>query len=217
MEDVVAAANESDKDALGTAARIARAAEREAARDRRVLWLYLALAIVPVALAVAFLKYGRTDRRIIENEIAPVKVQLGEVQPALQEVRQLRTVAAQLRGVGDVAGQMKDAVAKIDDQGRELARLKDTTATVGAAREEESRKLDQTVEALRSELATIKVEQENIHRSQLKLQSDVEVLKRRPGGDIDLESLTRRLSAIEGRLAPVERDLRDLRRRQPGK
>jgi chromosome segregation ATPase len=190
------------------AERIRLAAEREAARDRRVLWIYLALAMVPVILAVAFFRTGRTDRKIIQDEIAPVKTQIEEVQPALREVRQFGTLASQVRALGDVAERVNGAVAKVEEQGQELARLKDTTATVLSSRDADSKKLDEHLTMLNAQLATLKSEQETIQRNQVKLQSDVgNLMRRRPGGDVDLDNIIKRLSTVEGEMR--KRPIRD--------
>lgn len=180
-----------DADPLGSAARISRAAERDAARDRRVLWLYLALSVIPVILALAFLRYGRTDRRMIEAELAPVKTQIEEVQPALREVKALGSLASDVRALSEVAGEVRGTVARVEEHGRQLQRLEETTAQVVVSREAEFRKLEDTLVAVRAQLRTLEETQGTIERNQA------------------------RIDALERRIAPVERDLREIRRRPP--
>lgn len=73
--------------------RIESAVERELARRRRLLRLYLLLLLVPLGLAAWFLLAGRSDhelfRRTVEARVAPVEEHYRQIAPKLDQVETL--------------------------------------------------------------------------------------------------------------------------------
>jgi ABC-type Fe3+-citrate transport system substrate-binding protein len=73
--------------------RIENAVERELARRRRLLRLYLLLLLVPLGLAAWFLVAGRSDHKIlretVEQRVAPVEKRYERIAPKLERVERL--------------------------------------------------------------------------------------------------------------------------------
>jgi DNA repair exonuclease SbcCD ATPase subunit len=73
--------------------RIENAVERELARRRRLLRLYLFLLLIPLGLAAWFLLVGRSDhallRKTVDDRVAPVEERYKQIAPKLQQVERL--------------------------------------------------------------------------------------------------------------------------------
>ena len=88
-------AGDVDQEPEGYAAERSRRIEQTVARDlarrRRLIWIYLALLLVPLAVAAAHALYGRTDRQIVarevEQRVEPVERTYQEIAPMLEDVR----------------------------------------------------------------------------------------------------------------------------------
>ncbi len=98
---------------------ISRAVERETRYRQRMLRIYLALLLIPLAILVVFLVFGRSDGA----EIQAVKVAYAAVQPTLAHVRALDTVVPQLR----------DASHRLERQERRVAILQDSQRVLAAS------------------------------------------------------------------------------------
>lgn len=110
--------------------------ERETRRRKRVLRFYLMLLIIPVALAIVVLVYGRSDRRAVMDEI---KVQ---APPIVQ-----REVGEQIRPTieTEVQKQISQPLVQIDSKINEVAQSK--------VSQEEINKIQDENAALRNELS----------------------------------------------------------------
>ena len=142
--------------------------ERETRRRKRLLRFYLALLIIPVALAIVVLVFGRSDRRVVMDEIreqAPPIVQreLGErIEPTIRtEVqKQITQPLEQIDSKINEVAQSKasrEEVTKTVEAGNESLRNEINSKFVqpGVSREEFNRLLEEN-KSLRNELNNVK-------------------------------------------------------------
>ncbi len=110
--------------------------ERETRRRKRLLRFYLMLLIIPVALAVIVLVYGRSDRRVVMDEIK------AQAPPIVQ-----REVGEQIRPTieTEVQKQISQPLEQIDSKINEVAQTK--------VSQEEINKIQGENAALRNELS----------------------------------------------------------------
>ncbi|HUQ33198.1 MAG TPA: hypothetical protein VM095_13840 [Pyrinomonadaceae bacterium] len=92
------------------------AVEREIRRRKRLLRLYLMLLIIPVALGIIVLIFGRSDRRLVTDEIQTqastiVQKEIGEqIKPTIQS--EVQNQVAPTLGQIDELKTRQDATAK---------------------------------------------------------------------------------------------------------
>lgn len=110
--------------------------ERETRRRKRLLRFYLMLLIIPVALAIVILVYGRSDRRVVMDEIK------AQAPPIVQ-----REVGEQIRPTieTEVQKQISQPLVQIDSKINEVAQSK--------VSQEEISKIQGENAALRNELS----------------------------------------------------------------
>jgi hypothetical protein len=110
--------------------------ERETRRRKRLLRFYLLLLIIPVALAIVILVYGRSDRRVVMDEIK------AQAPPIVQ-----REVGEQIRPTieTEVQKQISEPLTQIDTKINEVAQTK--------VSQEELSKIQDENAALRNELS----------------------------------------------------------------
>lgn len=110
--------------------------ERETRRRKRLLRVYLMLLIIPVALAIVVLVYGRSDRRVLMDEIKT------QAPPIVQ-----REVGEQIRPTveTEVQKQIAQPLVQIDNKINEVAQTK--------VSQEEINKIQEENKSLRNELS----------------------------------------------------------------
>jgi len=108
--------------------RVASFVERETQRQKRMLGFYLSLLMIPVLLGVAVLIFGRSDRRVVTDEIkqqAPTIVR-GEIQeqvrPAIQNEVQTQ-VSSSLRVIGELKARQESLTNEVNQIKTSDARL----------------------------------------------------------------------------------------------
>lgn len=147
--------------------------ERELRRRKRLLRFYLALLAIPVALAVAVLIFGRSDSKLVMEEIrsqAPPIV--------LQEVgEQIKpTVRSEVHNqLNPTLGQLNELKARQENIEKETGPLRDSQATITRL-EEENRALREDLNKLSSG-----INERLIAIERLNLGSRVQTLEQRPG------------------------------------
>jgi len=105
--------------------------QRELARRRRLIRLYLVLLAIPLAVAAGFLLWGRTDRQVVQQEVEqrvkPVESQYREIQPMLDDVRgvsallpEIRSVDERFQGYAQGQDELQERVAAVTSELREL-------------------------------------------------------------------------------------------------
>ena len=102
--------------------------ERETLRQKRLLRFYLSLLLVPVILGVAILIFGRSDRRVVTDEIkkqAPtiVRTEIQEqVRPAIQS--EVKTqVSSSLGEIGEMKARQETLTNEVNQIKSSDARL----------------------------------------------------------------------------------------------
>jgi hypothetical protein len=174
---------------------------RETRRRKRLLKFYLALLAVPVALGIAVLIFGRSDSRLVMDEIktqAPPIVQreVGEqLKPTIKSEVQTE-VGEQLRPTvkSEVETQVNPALGMIDDLRKEQAQLKQADESLKASQENAVRTIkNESGESVRSQLAELgvpainnrlgKLEGQNLDARLRKLEGMVEKLMNQPRGN----------------------------------
>ncbi len=141
--------------------------ERETRRRKRLLRFYLMLLIIPVALAIIILVFGRSDRRVVMDEIkaqAPPIVQreVGEqIRPTVEtEVqKQISQPLVQIDNKINEVAQTKVSLEEINKIQGENAALRnelsvkiDAVDKTKASREEVTKTVQDGNEALRNEV-----------------------------------------------------------------
>jgi hypothetical protein len=132
--------------------------ERETRRRKRLLRFYLLLLVIPVVLAIVILVYGRSDRRVVMDEIraqAPPIVQrevgeqirptietevhkqitqpLEQIDTKINEVAQTKVSQEELNKIqGESAALKNELSVKIDEVDKSKASREEVTKTVQA-------------------------------------------------------------------------------------
>jgi hypothetical protein len=140
-----------------------RAVEREILRRKRLLKFYLLLLAVPVALGIIVLVFGRSDRRVVMDEIqtqAPTIVQkeVGEqIKPTIKsevqsEVQSQVQSEVQSRVQSEVQAQVGPALGQIDDLKTRQAKVDEVAGSLKASQQETATTLRRENEALKNEI-----------------------------------------------------------------
>lgn len=199
--------------------RVERAVERELARRRRLLQLYLLLLLIPLGLAAWFLAAGRSDQEIVQEvvdrRLAPVEERYEQITPKLAQVESLdqalpvvQRAAVQLEEQGRQVETLQQQVREIVPKVQEIqARQADLIRPVEPSRE--IKELSDRLVAMEKSLATVQERQIQVQRELNSVQRKID---RQPAGaPVNLDE--KRLNAlIDARLLELERSGR---RRSP--
>jgi uncharacterized phage infection (PIP) family protein YhgE len=187
--------------------------ERETLRRKRMLRFYLALLAVPVALGIAVLVFGRSDRRLVLEEIktqAPpiVKDAVGEqiaptvkseVQnqfaPTLEQIAGLQTQQAEVKNQLDAAQQQ---VAGVGQQQNQIASSLTATQQETAALRKESQSLKTQVDAVAGSVKTSQETTDQLRRESESLKTEVRTQIR--ALDTGVSEKLRRLDGLDEKL-----------------
>ncbi len=193
--------------------------ERETRRRKRLLRFYLMLLIIPVALAIVVLVYGRSDRRVVMDEIkaqAPPIVQreVGEqIRPTIEtEVqKQISEPLTQIDTKINEVAQTKVSQEEINKiQGENAALRNDLSVKIDevdkskASREEVTKTVKDGNEAIRNEVNNRFV-QSSVSREEIdKLRQENEAL--RTELNTVKNGLERRMQALQQRVISLSND-----------
>jgi ABC-type lipoprotein release transport system permease subunit len=120
--------------------------ERETRRRKRLLRFYLAMLAIPVALGIVVLIFGRSDSRMVIDEIktqapAIVKSAVGDqIKPTIKE---------------EVKNQINPTLEQLGTLQTRQEKVEETTGSLKASQEETSTRLQRDNEALRSDLGKL--------------------------------------------------------------
>lgn len=203
--------------------------ERETTRRKRTLGLYLALLAVPVALGIAVLVFGRSDRRLVLDEIktqAPpiVQKEVGEqIAPTIRsEVQsQFAPTLEQIAGLQNQQGEVRNELATARSEINAVeAQQNQTAASLRASQQETATALRKENQSLKTELETVAGSVRGSQETTAALRRESEALKIEVRGQIraldngvneklrkfdGLDEKLNRLDAINNRLIQLER------------
>jgi DNA repair exonuclease SbcCD ATPase subunit len=170
--------------------RIENAVERELARRRRLLRLYLLLLLVPLGLAAWFLAFGRSDQEIVhqtvEQRVAPVEARYEQIAPKLEQVESLdKTLPV-----------VQQAAKQLQAQGKQVETLRQQVQEIAPA--------VQQIQAQQRQVATLQQRVQEIEPAVKQVQADQVALRRTMETPGDVKELTARLAAMERNIADVE-------------
>lgn len=192
--------------------RVQRAVERELARRRRLLQLYLLLLLIPLGLAAWFLAAGRSDQEIVQEvvdrRLAPVEERYEQITPKLAQVESLdqalpvvQRAAVQLEEQGRQVETLQQQVREIVPKVQEIqARQADLIRPVEPSRE--IKELSDRLVAMEKSLATVQERQIQVQRELNSVQRKID---RQPAGapvHLDEKQLN---ALIDARLLALER------------
>jgi len=138
--------------------------ERETRRRKRLLRFYLALLAVPVALGIAVLVFGRSDRKLVLDEIkaqAPpiVQKEVGEqIAPTIRsEVQsQFAPTLEQIAGLQNQQGEVKNELAAARNEINVVEqRQSQTVASLKASQQETEATLRKENQSLKTQIDTV--------------------------------------------------------------
>jgi hypothetical protein len=182
-----------------------RAVEREILWRKRLLRFYLLLLIIPVALGISVLVFGRSDRRMMKEEIqtqAPTIVQreVGEqIKPTIQsEVQSEVQSAVQTQVQSEVQTRVGPALGQLDDLKTRQDKVEEVIGSLSASQQKIAALLRSENEALRNELRTL---DSGVNRKLSKLDAVSEKLNRLDA----INDKLNKLDAINERLIRLER------------
>lgn len=203
--------------------------ERETLRRKRLLKVYLALLAVPVALGIAVLVFGRSDRRLVLEEIktqAPPIVQQevgeqiaptvrSEVQtqfaPTLEQLAGLQSQQAEVKNQLDAARQ---EVAGVGQQQNQIASSLTATQQETAALRKDNQSLKAQVETVAGSVKNTQQETTAaLRRESEAIKTDIRTEMKAFNNGVDqklrkldgLDEKLNRLDAINNRLIQLER------------
>src|SRR5690349_7710213 len=169
--------------------RVERAVERDLARRRRLLQLYLLLLRIPLGLAAWFLAAGRSDQEIVQEamdeRIAPVEKHYEQIAPKLAQVESLdqalpvvQQAAEQLQAQGKQVETLQQQVQEIVPKVQEIQA---NQASLVRAMEpsREVKELSDRLAAMEKSLTAIREEQIQVQRELKSVQLRID---RQPAG-----------------------------------
>jgi flagellar motility protein MotE (MotC chaperone) len=178
-----------------------QAVEREILRRKRLLRFYLLLLAIPVALGIIVLVFGRSDRRMVKEEIqtqAPTIVQreVGEqIKPTIKSEVQSEVQSA-------VQAQVGPALGQLDDLKTRQARVEEVAGSLSASQQETTTALRRENEALKSEVKNeLRTLDSGVNQKLSKLDAVNEKLNRLDA----INDRLNKLDAINDRLIKLER------------
>lgn len=185
--------------------RIENAVERELARRRRLLRLYLLLLLVPLGLAAWFLVAGRSDheifRQTVEDRVAPVEQRYEQIAPRLEQVESLdealpvvRQAAKQLQEQEKQVETLQDQVEEIVPAMREIqtqqASILRTVQPAGELKE-----LSDRLMRVERSLTSVQAQQSEIQRDLRTVQQRIDRQPAGPGFNLDPKQLNELIDA----------------------
>jgi hypothetical protein len=194
--------------------RIENAVERELARRRRLLRLYLLLMLVPLGLAAWFLAAGRSDqatfRQTVEERVAPVEQSYEKVASKLEQVENLDLPMVQ------------QAAEKLQEQEKQVAALQDQVVEIRASQTTilrtiepagELKELSDRLMMIEGRLKNVQAQQSEIQRDLTTVQQRIDKQPGRPVLDLDPKRLN---ELIDARIRVLEKSRAEIRdHRQP--
>jgi chromosome segregation ATPase len=208
--------------------RMAQAIEREIRRRQRLLRFYLALLAIPLVVGVVFLSFGRSDRQLVQDEVragvAPVHQRFEEIQPALNEVRDLGAVVPQVRQAATKLNQhdrqlvtvmsqqksLADRIAPVEQSVREIqpvfAQVRELQTVFPEVRAQLPRHAERLTRLEREQAAI----REGVRANENTLRELRAAIERRPTASGNLEELTGRVRGLDNRAATLEREQREI-------
>jgi regulator of replication initiation timing len=181
--------------------------ERETRRRKRLLRFYLLLLAIPVAVGVAVLIFGRSDTRLVIDEIktqapAIVKSAVGDqIKPTIKE---------------EVKNQISPTLGQIDSKISEVAQSSKTSL------EEANKKLQAENESLKTELNNKinDVAQSRVSREELQKQNESLKTELNSSRDAAIQGISQRLGQIqtglEGKIRVLQQRVDVLPRQRSG-
>jgi hypothetical protein len=174
--------------------------ERETRGRKRLLRFYLMLLAIPVALAVVVLIFGRSDRRVVMDEIQT------QAPPIVQ-----REVGEQIKPTikSEVQTQISPTLGEIDGLKTRQVQIEEAAGSLKISQEETTATLRKENEALKTELKNdLKKLDNGVNERLSNLGSINERLKKLEALDERLIRLERQ--SIEGRLKNLETQIKEL-------
>lgn len=189
--------------------RIAQAVRVEQLRRRWWARFYMALLAVPLLIFGAILKYGRSDRevvdRAVDRRVKPVEAQYQAIQPALSAVRGLDSVLPRVNHAARRLDEQADALSAVVRRQDELTRavaavpvrmdaVEVALRSVQTAQRDTSvLRIQQQLTRLESTLGELRVQQRRLGEQLDRQDRTIRVLG-------DPATVLRRLNALEGKV-----------------
>jgi chromosome segregation ATPase len=214
--------------------RIESAVERELARRRRLLRLYLLLLLVPLGLAAWFLLAGRSDhdlfRRTVDERVAPVEERYRQIAPKLEQVetldralpvveraaeqlqaqeKQVETLQQQVQEITPVVREVQANQASLLREAGASGEVKELSARLAAMEKDLKGYQQLSAQLLRQEerLAGIEKQQRQVVIDLKEVEAKVERQPAAPGFSLlDLEKLNERVRALERGTGDLRKD-----------
>jgi chromosome segregation ATPase len=215
--------------------RIESTVERELARRRRLLRLYLLLLLVPLGLAAWFLLAGRSDqdlfRRTVEERVAPVEERYRQIAPKLDQVetldqvlpvvaraaeqlqaqqREVKTLRQQVREITPVVQEIRDNQASLVRGAGSAGEVKELAARLAAMEKDLQGYQQLSAQLVRQEerLAGIERQQRQVAIDLKEVAAKVEKQPAAPGFSLlDLQKLNERVRVLEQGTGDLKKDL----------
>lgn len=218
-------------------ARIELAVQREMARRRRLMRLYLLLLLIPLGVAGWFVAAGRSDRQIVRQEVreqvAPVAQRYAEIAPKLEQVK----------GLGELLPAVQSAALAVEAQKTQVSALVKSQETLrqqvtavssnvqelvpqvrALSAQPESRGLQRElgarVDELTKSVKDLRLSQDGVLLQQRRIFADLEKIRveRQPSpgaGAPDLSKLELRLQQLEQDNQALRGEVRKMRAVRP--
>ncbi len=201
--------------------RIEATVQRDLARRRRLIQLYLALLLVPLAVAAVLMAVGRTDREVVAAEVdqrvQPVEASFREIAPMIEEVR----------GVGELLPEIRAVDERFERYERGQSELAEQVTAVTA----EVKQIEPVIAEARAARAQVEEMRREYSAQQLELSKRIDVLGTqlapaaegavRPRGEVlravepqvtqAVAALERRIKELEAEVTRLQRETRMLR------
>lgn len=201
--------------------RIEATVQRDLLRRRRLIQLYLALLLVPLAVVAVLMAVGRTDREVVaaevEERVRPVEESYQEIAPMIQEVR----------GVGELLPEIR----AVDQRFERYERGQSELAAQVTAVSEEVKQIEPVIAEARAAKAQVEEMRREYSLQQLELSKRIDLLGTqlgpasqgalRPPRDEatwsvepragEVEALERRIKELEATVTRLQRETRALR------
>lgn len=196
--------------------RIELSVERQVVRRQRLIRLYLVLLAIPLAVAAAFLLWGRTDREIVEQEVEQ------QVKPIQDSYREIAPMIADVRGVGELLPEIRtvnDRLGGYEQGQQELGvRVAEVASEIGELKPAvaEAREAKAEIETLRREVESQQravIQRIDRLDSRVRPATESEPAQPAVGAGLDrrtFDALAGRTEQMEGQQAELSRRLERL-------
>jgi cell division protein FtsB len=206
----------------GRSERIELAVQREMARRRRLLRLYLFLLLIPLGVGAWFLSSGSSDREAARQDIQKVEKSYAEIAPKIDQVKELDTVLPELRGTAQRIADQQAQVSTLAQSQDKLEKRLTSVATdlqslapkvkaLAPSPEDlkRQRELAARLDDLAKNVKELRQGQDNLSLQQHRITADVEKLRleKQPSPGLSTFDLQR----LENRLRTLEQDNQNLR------